>query len=305
MVTIITLICPQCSTSFEVERKRYRYARRCNPKYKAYCGKKCRLINANNVITLQCDNCAISFQKKQSEIAKTKHNFCSTNCAGIFNNKERHNLEKTKKVNCKYCNEIFLVSQTSPKKVCDVCRKLRNKIQSIRKPGRKYLKPKIQNCILCNASLELLGRYCKYCSTCKTEKMKMAGQINGKKSAASQQRRSKNEIHFADLCIKEYPDANVTTNEQFFESKHGKWDADVIIHKYKIAILWNGVWHYKQIKKDCSLLQIQTRDKIKLDIINKSGYTPYIIKDEGKCSPKFVEAEFEKLKKIISIDRVA
>lgn len=61
----------------------------------------------------------------------------------------------------------------------------------------------------------------------------------------------------------------------------------------KIAILWNGIWHYKQISKSQSLLQVQTRDKIKIDIIEKAGYIPYIIKDMGKYNKNFVEQEFE------------
>ena len=38
-------------------------------------------------------------------------------------------------------------------------------------------------------------------------------------------------------------------------------------------------WHYKQISKTQSLLQVQTRDNIKIKIIEKFGYTPYTIKD--------------------------
>ena len=50
-----------------------------------------------------------------------------------------------------------------------------------------------------------------------------------------------------------------------------KWDADIIIHDYKIAILWNGAWHYKQISKNSSLIQIQNRDVIKINEIKKGN----------------------------------
>lgn len=299
MTKYTTLTCIQCGTLFERESRQYKYDLKNNSEYKTFCSKSCFATYVASSLSVECDNCGKSFKKRLSEIKKSNHNFCSTNCAGIFNNKARHNLEKTKEIHCKYCNEIFFVSQPSPKKVCDNCfvrRKKEGKLKAL-------LNKRSGFCKLCKEPITI--GYSEYHKECLKIRRKELGQINGKKSAASQQRRSKNEIHFADLCIKEYPDANVTINEQFFESKYGKWDADVIIHKYKIAILWNGVWHYKQIKKDCSLLQIQTRDKIKLDVINKSGYTTYIIKDEGKYNPKFVEAEFEKLKKIILIDRVA
>ena len=108
----------------------------------------------------------------------------------------------------------------------------------------------------------------------------------GQQSAAKQSRRSKNENYFSELISNYF---EITTNEPFFNG----WDADVIIHSEKVAILWNGIWHYKQISKQQSLQQVQTRDKIKIDVIEKMGYTPYIIKDMGKYNKKFVEQEFE------------
>ena len=34
------------------------------------------------------------------------------------------------------------------------------------------------------------------------------------------------------------------------------WDADIILPDYKIAILYNGKWHYEEISKQVSLIQI-------------------------------------------------
>ena len=67
----------------------------------------------------------------------------------------------------------------------------------------------------------------------------------------------------------------------------------MIIHSEKTAILWNGIWHYRQIMKSQSLKQVQARDKVKTAIIEKFGYTPYVIKDMGKYDKAFVEQEFE------------
>jgi hypothetical protein len=52
----------------------------------------------------------------------------------------------------------------------------------------------------------------------------------------------------------------------------------------------------KRIKKEHSVEQVQNRDKIKVNEILKYGFKPYIIKDMGKYSKKFVNNEFEKLK---------
>lgn len=62
------------------------------------------------------------------------------------------------------------------------------------------------------------------------------------------------------------------------------WDADIILLDYKIAILWNGPWHYRQIIETQSLAQVQTRDKIKYNEIIAAGFTPYIIKDSNQRS---------------------
>lgn len=92
---------------------------------------------------------------------------------------------------------------------------------------------------------------------------------------------------FATLCAEQF---DIITNKQMFDG----WDADVIIPSLKIAVLWNGPWHYKQISKHSSLLQIQTRDRLKLEAIVRNGYVPYVIKDMGKHNEKFVLEQFEK-----------
>lgn len=121
------------------------------------------------------------------------------------------------------------------------------------------------------------------------------GRIAGLASAAKQRqiRRSKNEILFSELCATRF---TILTNERMFNG----WDADVIIPSLKIAVLWNGAWHYKQISKQSSLLQIQNRDRLKFEAIISTGYKPYVIKDMGKFSQKFVHEQFELFMKHIA-----
>ena len=70
------------------------------------------------------------------------------------------------------------------------------------------------------------------------------------------------------------------------------WDADIILPKIKYAILWNGKWHYEQIKKQHSVEQVQNRDNIKINEIKKCGWVPYVIKDMGKYNKAFVNEQF-------------
>jgi len=148
-----------------------------------------------------------------------------------------------------------------------------------------------------NSKAKLCSRECadNFCRTDEYRKRAIEnGRNGGKVSATRQNKRSKNEIYFSELCAKEF---EITTNEPFFDG----WDADVIIHSEKTAILWNGVWHYKQIMKSQSLKQVQARDKVKTAIIEKYGYIPYVIKDMGKYDKAFVEQEFE-IFKLMRID---
>lgn len=114
------------------------------------------------------------------------------------------------------------------------------------------------------------------------------------KSMKSQSRRSKNEVLFFERCNEKFN--FVENNIIMFNG----WDADIIIHDHKLAILWNGIWHYKKIYKNQSLEQIQNRDKIKVNEIIKFGYEPYIIKDMGKFSENKVNEEFDILINYIS-----
>lgn len=115
------------------------------------------------------------------------------------------------------------------------------------------------------------------------------GRIAGLASVKSQSknRRSKNEIYFSQLCESHFD--TVLINEQMFNG----WDADIIIEDVKVAILWNGKWHYEKITDKHSVEQVQNRDAIKIKEIKSLGYFPYVIKDMGKYKKAFVEKEFE------------
>jgi hypothetical protein len=194
--------------------------------------------------------------------------------------KEYHKSITLLEIKCRLCNEVYKQTITRfqrgyqhggcPKK------KPIGGDTGYRKPVT--LKPII--CGICNKEFQPVSSKTKFCSrecanaNSRTDEYKKRaffnGQKGGKVSATSQGKRSKNEIYFSELCAKEF---DITTNEPYFEG----WDADVIIHSEKTAILWNGIWHYKQIVKSQTLKQVQARDKVKTAIIEKFGYIPYVI----------------------------
>lgn len=192
-----------------------------------------------------------------------KNRFCSKTCG----NKYRKVSEETKR---KISNSL-LNSNRKKLRICSVC------------GSQYYYQPGINTKKCC----------CKECST-KLKSLKLTPEVRqklsdaGKKSAYTQaeRRRSKNEKMFCELCEKQFE--NVLHNEPLFNG----WDADVIIEDIKYAILWNGPWHRRKITKKHSVKQVQNRDSLKLKEILNSGYTPYIIDDNGKYNPQFVEEQF-------------
>ena len=120
---------------------------------------------------------------------------------------------------------------------------------------------------------------------------KKIGRIGGIASAKVQVRRSKNEIYFSELCEKEYKE--IITNDPIFDG----WDADVILPTLKIAVLWNGIWHYKKVRNGHDPEDVQRRDRLKIKAIKIKGYIPYVIVDMGRHNKSFVMEQFEIFKR--------
>lgn len=77
-----------------------------------------------------------------------------------------------------------------------------------------------------------------------------------------------------DLCEAYF--MRVSHNEQLVDG----WDADIIIHDTKTAVLWNGPWHYRDMKFGThSLAQVQNRDAIKTKELSKAGWNVVVFED--------------------------
>lgn len=162
----------------------------------------------------------------------------------------------------------------------------------------------IHYCISCHRPLTIhrvknRSGYCRHClkrSIPITQKTRELLHLAGLKSAQFQKdsRRSKNEIAFYEKCAAYFKD--VEHNLPMFNG----WDADVIINDIRVAVLWNGPWHYRKITEKHSVSQVQNRDRLKIEEIKKCGYVPYIIKDLGKFSPAKVDEEFSKFEKFVA-----
>ncbi len=206
----------------------------------------------------KCENCE---EEHGGEYGSGR--FCSNKCARGFSTKANRSL-----INEKVRIKLTGTGNPNITKICSVCTKSFTRIYA-----RRYI------------------NYCSLSCAAKAFAQSSEGKAHHVKigliSSLSQNKRSKNETMFANLCGWFFN--NIECNKSIFNG----WDADVIIHDLKIAVLWNGKWHYKKITKKHSVLQVQTRDKIKIKEIKKLGYTPYIIKDMGRFNSKFVCEQFE------------
>ena len=189
---------------------------------------------------LNCQKC-----EKEYEILVTENNFLkgkyTKNCSRSCANAREWNDEKKEKVSKK----IKEFNKLNP-------REITYKIEIVNTKKSKKLYRERRKCLNCEIFFDCTpSSKQKYCG------LKCAGSIGGRNS--KQGKRSKNEILFYELCLELYK--NVTSNEVIFNG----WDADVILKNEKIAVLWNGIWHYKKITKKHSVEQVKNRDRIKIN----------------------------------------
>jgi len=223
-------------------------------------------------------------------------------------------INKAQEINCKQCNKVFikLFNQINKSKnhFCSrsCCARYNNSIRSEETNNKIRLTlQKNHNCVICKTIIN--GGRRKTCSRqCMKQLSIINGKISGKKggkaSAASQQRRSKNEIACAELCIQYFGKEDICCNEQIFKDKNGNmWDCDIYIKSLKIAILWDG--YYYHYGTNVSNKQ-KVRDALKRKIIVDNGCEYYTIIDKGKFNKDFVEMQFNlflhylKFKKVLN-----
>lgn len=106
------------------------------------------------------------------------------------------------------------------------------------------------------------------------DKMMAISSEAGRISATTNVKRSRDEIKLFELCQQYY--LNVRHNEFLVEN----WDADIIIDDYKIAILWNGPWHYKEMPhNNHSLMQVKNRDRLKIKKFKQYKWNVFVFED--------------------------
>jgi hypothetical protein len=243
------LICEELSLSRSNKAKK-EHLKGHNTKVKNNKLKKERL----KYVPKQCPKCGdfIPFDKR-------KNKFCSRTCANskIRTEEKNKNLSETMKL---YCKKIGKKERVFLEYECTCC-----KITIFRH------KESISGLYSCS------NKTCiKFLKSKLIEKNKTAASCSkgGKSSAKKQVRRSKQEIELYNLLSMHF--SNITHNESIVNG----WDADILLHDHKIAILWNGPWHYREMGfSSHSLKQVVNRDCIKIQEFESIGWNVLIYED--------------------------
>lgn len=222
--------------------------------------------------------------------------------------KEYNNNKELLEIKCGKCNLIYKQMYDRYKRGCrhKECKNKGNvnNFDNYNKNRKILLKEKqyiVRECVWCKNDYNVKRRKQQFCSkdcagkhlSKDPEVNKERGRIGGNKSMLTLCRRSKGEIDFANLCIDYFGNENIICNQLFFKDKNNNlWDADIIITHLKIAVLYNGVFHYKKVYKDQKLERMIAKDRLKEKIIIQNGYTYYIVKDLKSYNKKFVIDQF-------------
>ncbi len=191
-------------------------------------------LRSNPPQIVNCQNCNVDFKKSYAKIKKSINHFCSHSCAATINNPNRTTLNR-------------IASNETKQKISE----------SLKKFNKEKIK-KIQLCIACKKEFKGKRKTCS--SECLSILRVENGKIAGKISQLKRPRRSLGEILFYDLCVDYFGIKNVLSNERIFKDKNGNyWDSDIIILNKRLAICYNGIWHYQKVCESHNLKQTQSQ----------------------------------------------
>jgi hypothetical protein len=192
---------------------------------------------------------------------KRTNKYCGSSCSAKATNAQRKGT-RSEESRRKTAQSVIAYNKTvnKPKSLAD---------------GDPYSPVTFNTCRMCERTF-VSGRLPnKFCKVCIVEHRKITGRKAGMASAAKQIRRSKDEISLYEMCKDHFE--MVSHNEPLVNG----WDADIVIHDTRTAILWNGPWHRVQMPhKNHSLKQVQTRDRIKIKTLTENGWDVIVFDDD-------------------------
>ena len=276
--SMIALKCDGCQQDFQRIQKQLKSDYKLKSQIQHFCSNKCQAsLIKKELVKLTCANCNIDFSTTQGDFNKRSKKSSKFCCSRLCANK----------INTYRSQEAKNKISASLKKAYD--KKLQKAEYKVLSRGYYKIAHIKNTCIVCSKEF-FRNRNQKTCSNeCYFIVRQKAGKKGGSKTSSLEfhkRNRSSNEKMFFAKIKEIYPDA--IANKRLFDG----WDADVIIPSQKLAIHWNGVWHYKSVMGNELLERVQQKDKSRYEAIERHGYKNYIIQDMGPMNSNKVEKEY-------------
>jgi len=193
---------------------------------------------------------------------------------------------------------------------CENCHKLVERtIADIRRKGKIYKhlfcslecfhlyqikEPFKTKCLWCNKDIEIKQHELKKSKTgrhfcCKSHSASYNNSIRKRTI------RSKIEIQFYNLLVKEFPDLAILPNDKTMLEG---LEADIAIPELKLAIEWNGIVHFKPIYGQTKLNKVKNTDNKKILLAQQKNINLIVIPDLVS-NKKILNQAFKDIKNII------
>jgi hypothetical protein len=247
---LIDIKCPTCNNNFKCTRLLLQRA--LNSKRLKFCSILCASKARRVKRTINtCLECSKEIVSKPSE----NKIYCNHKCAATASNRKRSEAVRIKNTfTCITCNKICY---SEPAKL--------NKRKFCSNACRSKIKKEIL-CCYCNKLFSPTSKKSKFCSGICRNKVNNQNIIGN---------RSKAEILLENTITQTFPDLTVLYNDR--KMLNGL-ELDVYIPSLNLAIEWNGIFHYKQIKG--SLLErYNIKDRQKLKLCKQLGIKLIVVKD--------------------------
>jgi nucleoside diphosphate kinase len=218
----------------------------------------------------KCPKCSTEHEKSGK--------YCSYKCS---NSRAWNDLDKlTKSIAAKKSDKLKEVNKISGLKLVEY--------------GKQFPKEKIRIdwiCPVCESVLKLpkhISKNRKYCSgTCRNK-------VNNQIIRGT---RSKAEKHLELSLTEKFPNLEIVYNSRKILSNNK--ELDVYIPSLKLAIEWNGPWHYMDCRTKEFLNGIKERDLQKEEECKVLGIKLYVVKDLV-AHKKFIHSEVDKIINLIN-----
>ena len=249
--------------------ERYNKHYNCDIKKKLYENKI--KYKEDNKKTYTCKQCGKQFTEKYSKYSSG--DFCSLSCAHRYS---RSFISKELQKNIS--NKVKKYYKINPHP--NTGKPSPRKGQIIRVDWK---------CPMCGKIIKLIpseAKKRKFCSgTCRN--------IHNNKNICGQTSKAENLLY--NEIIKNFPKLNVIKNDR--KTLNGL-ELDIYIPELKLGIEWNGIFHYKDVRKNNSLEKIQKKDVLKEKLCKDMNIDLIVVKDLTS-NKKFALNEINKIVKYI------